>query len=78
MFLDAVRTNGQQYFARPINMFDFISRTDDNISLKFKTSKANGLFLYVNGGLGSFILLKLQNGKIVFEVNFGAGKSLRL
>ena len=73
MFLGCIKTNGKQYLKRPYNMANLIKQPNDSISLQFKTRQPNGLFLYVKAGPTSYILLKLQNGKIVFEVAFGPG-----
>lgn len=54
-------------------MSDFIKSPNDDINLQFKTREPNGLLLYIKGGPTSYILVKLQNGKIVFEVDFGTG-----
>ena len=66
--------NGNSFIKRPIDKNNVIIRADDDISLEFKTTKANGLFLYAKGNVRDFILLKLQNGNIVFEVDLGTGK----
>ena len=66
--------NGNSYIKRPIDKNNVIIRADDDISLEFKTTQANGLFLYAKGNVRDFILLKLQNGNIVFEVDLGTGK----
>jgi hypothetical protein len=65
--------NGNSYIKRTITKNNIIKRADDDISLEFKTTQANGLFLFAKGGLRDFVLLKLQNGNIVFEVDLGTG-----
>ena len=51
-----------------------IKRKDDDVTLEFKTSQSNGLFLFGKGGVRDFVLLKLENGNIVFEVDLGTGR----
>ena len=67
------KTNGRQYLKRPFSMAKFIQQPNDEISLQFKTQNPNGLFLYFKAGPTSYILLKLNNGKVVFKADFGAG-----
>lgn len=66
--------NGAQYIKRTISKNNVIRRQNDDISLDFKTTEANGLFLYGKGEVRDYILLKLENGNIVFEADLGTGK----
>ena len=66
--------SGNSYIKRPITKNNVIVRADDDITLEFKTTQANGLFVYGKGHQRDFILLKLYNGNIVFEVDLGTGK----
>lgn len=50
-----------------------MKRSTDDISLEFKTNQRNGLLLYAKGSVRDYILLKLENGNIVFEVDLGTG-----
>ncbi|XP_046844967.1 mannan-binding lectin serine protease 1-like [Xenia sp. Carnegie-2017] len=65
--------SGSSYIKRPITKNNVIKRISDDISLEFKTTSANGLFLFAKGGLRDFILLKLQNGIVIFEIDLGTG-----
>lgn len=65
--------NGVQYIKRTITKNNIIVRQDDDFSLEFKTTEANGTFLYAKGQVRDYILLKLENGNIVFEVDLGTG-----
>ena len=47
-------------------------RANDDISLQFRTRFSNGLLLYVKER-NKYILLKLSNRTMVFEVMYGKG-----
>lgn len=65
--------DGHQYIKRLLPQNNMVKRQNDDFSLDFKTTDPNALFLYGKGNVRDYILLKLENGNIVFEVDLGTG-----
>lgn len=54
------------------DVIDF-QRSKDDITLSLLASSSTGLLLYVKGGHNDYIMLKVENGTVVFEVKYGTG-----
>ena len=63
------------YLEKKISMtdvFDF-KRSNDDITMRFDTSSSTGLMLQVEGGPNEYIILTVEDGKIVFKIKYGTG-----
>ena len=54
------------------DVLDF-KRSKDVIAVRFNTDSSTGLVLQVEGGPNEYIVLTVENGKIVFKIKYGTG-----
>ena len=54
------------------DVLDF-KRSKDVIAMRFNTASSTGLVLQIEGGPNEYIILKVENGKIVFKIKYGTG-----
>ena len=59
------------------DVLDF-ERSKDVITMRFDTSSSKGLVLKVEGGPNEYIILTVENGRIVFKIKYGTGMKSRL
>lgn len=69
---DVLHFNGSALLKRDLTEDPITSRRD-NIQLRFRTNRADGVMLYSRGSQGDVLALQLVNNKMLLNIDLGSG-----